>query len=82
MNPADELRPAARRLRSGTLIARADLDPLLARWLEFHAAMDERLHALVDGTPDMGEATWDGEPHPALAIARQINANTSSKEGS
>lgn len=45
----------------------------LADWLEFHAAMDERLLALVDGAPGMDEATWGGKPHPALAVARAIN---------
>lgn len=47
----------------------------LADWLEFHAAMDERLLALVDGAPGMDEATWDGKPHPALTLARQINGS-------
>lgn len=47
---------------------------LLADWLEFHAAMDERLLALVDGAPGMDEATWGGNPHPALALARAVNA--------
>lgn len=35
--PTDELRAAGRRLRSGMLIARADLDPLLAAWLDEEA---------------------------------------------
>lgn len=38
----------------------------LADWLEYHAAMSDRLHSLVDGVPD-------GSEHPALAVARAIN---------
>jgi hypothetical protein len=43
---------------------------LLADWLEFHAAMNERLHGLIDGLPD-------GDDHPALALARAIAAVSS-----
>lgn len=44
----------------------------LAEWLDFHADLDEQLHALVDGRPDLDEATWGGKPHPALTLARLV----------
>lgn len=63
--PADEIDEAARRCRSGMMVARADLDPLLARWLANTAAtLRARTH------PD-----WqDVVAADALAIARAINA--------
>lgn len=50
----------------------------VAEWLDFHADMDERLHSLVDGTPGLDEATWNGKPHPALVLARLINRKETS----
>lgn len=65
MTPADEMAAAARRLRSNMLIVRADLDPLLAAWLETTAArLDHATH------PD-----WQDVIEPkALAVARAILA--------
>jgi hypothetical protein len=63
-SPAEELRTAARRLRSGMLIARADLDPLLAKWLDTTAD-------ILDANTHPG---WQETVAPdALAVARQIN---------
>jgi hypothetical protein len=42
----------------------------LADWLDHHAAMSDRLQALVDGAPD-------GSDHPALTVARGILGATS-----
>ncbi|MYZ37108.1 MULTISPECIES: hypothetical protein [unclassified Streptomyces] len=56
-SPADELRTAARRCRSGMLIARADLDMPLADWLDSAAEDAEQI----------------GADYRALAVARQIN---------
>lgn len=84
--PADELKTAAATLRQmrfpAAMTATSNTAALigarlpLADWLEFHAAMDERLLALVDGAPEMDEVTWGGKPHPALAVARAVNAAT------
>ncbi|MGW7398050.1 hypothetical protein ACWGH7_16315 [Streptomyces cyaneofuscatus] len=68
--PADQLRAAAVR-------ARENGDPLhtvLARWLDHHADMSDRLTCLVDGAPD-------GSGHPALAVARQLLGTTVAEGG-
>lgn len=68
MTPADELRAAAQTLRdvapqiTGPLAGLADP---VANWLDYHAAMTDRLNALVDGAPDHID-------HPALAVARAV----------
>ncbi|MGW6741701.1 hypothetical protein ACWGDX_13400 [Streptomyces sp. NPDC055025] len=73
--PADELRTAARRCRSGMLAVHIDFDVPLADWLDVAAD-------LIDSYPDLGRTHIDGEPctdlacrtvHAALAVARQIN---------
>lgn len=64
MTPADEIEAAARRCASGTLVAREDLDPLLARWLA-NTAAKLRKHT---------HPYWqDVIASDALALARTIN---------
>lgn len=60
--PAQELRAAARRLRSGRLIASAELDPLLAQLLETEAASAVACRC----------ETTSCSTQAALVIARQI----------
>ena len=66
MTPADEIDAAALRCRSGVMVARVDLDPLLAVWLANTAAsLRARTH------PD-----WqDVIAADALAVARAINGS-------
>lgn len=70
MSAAAELRAAAQRLRSGMLIVRADLDPLLAGWMELAAACvaDEHPHGPGSCTPE----TCTGMAALALTVARAI----------
>lgn len=63
MTPADELRTAARKLNSGMLIVRADLDPLLARWMA-----DEARRISCASSPAGQEIVGRN----ALAVARAI----------
>ncbi|GAA2107852.1 hypothetical protein [Streptomyces synnematoformans] len=83
---APELRAAARRLRSGMLIVRADLDVLLAAWLESvaerHFADDvtvtypehrEYQVCRCSGVHDADEVPWPcPDVEHALAVARAI----------
>ncbi len=82
MTPADELRAAAAHLRAATLPTAITATPAmasllrarepLAAWLDFHAAMGDRMRALFDD--DL--PTDEDIKHPALAVARALLGTT------
>ena len=79
-SPADELTTAARKLSSGMLITRADLDMPLAKLLRETAALHEptacEKHESCDplGCDWCGDEDWPcADVRNALAVARAIN---------
>lgn len=82
MTPDEELRAAATALRTATFRGAMTATPAvaallrarepLADWLDFHAAMGDRLRSLFDG--DL--PTDEDINHPALAVARTINTRS------
>ncbi|PZT70159.1 hypothetical protein DN402_31565 [Streptomyces sp. SW4] len=87
MSPADEIEAAARKLSSGMLIARVDLDISLAKQIRETAALHEPRRCgeyvgngtrccLPHGCDWCGDEDWPcADVRNALAVARQINGS-------